>query len=180
MSNPTYDAKVARRERLNETVTPAAEARTRDWIIDDLMAADYGATPVGRFENVDRILLRWDRPNWFEYLPDAAAPFSFTRTSGEVIVPERMITDGGSVPRWFWAKEGLSPWGHVPAFLVHDWEFDRHHAGAAKSFEAVRDTIAEALKTLMETGVTPRSEATFRMIYAGVSSWIAKKLWAGD
>jgi hypothetical protein len=32
----------------------------------------------------------------------------------------------------------------------------------------------------METGVTPRSEATFRMIYAGVSSWIAKKVWAGD
>jgi hypothetical protein len=53
-------------------------------------------------------------------------------------------------------------------------------AGADKSFEAVRDTIVEALKTLMETGVTPRSEATFRMIYAGVSSWIAKRIWAGD
>ena len=180
MSNPTYDAKVARRERVNESITRGAELRTRDWIIDDLIAADYGATPVGSFENADRIHLRWDRPDWFEYLPDPAAPFSFTRASGEVIAPERMLTDGGSVPRWFWAKEGLSPWGHVPAFLVHDWEFDRRHAGAEKSFEAVRNTIAEALKTLMETGVTPRSEAAFRMIYAGVSSWIAKKLWASD
>ncbi len=179
MSNPAYDAKVARRERVDETVTPSAELRTRDWIIDDLIAADYAGTPAGRFENVGRILLRWERPDWFEYLPDTAAPFRFIRASGEAIEPGRMITDGGSVPRWFWAKEGLSPWGHVPAFLVHDWEFDRHHAGAAKSFDDVRDTIAEALKTLMETGVTPRSEATFRIIYAGVNSWIAKKLWAG-
>jgi hypothetical protein len=180
MSNPDYDAKVARRESVNATVTPAAELRARDWIIDDLIAADYGATTVGRFENIDRIFLRWERPDWFEYVPDADKPFSFTRASGEAIVPGRMLTDGGSVPRWFWAKEGLSPWCHVPAFLLHDWEFDQHHAGVEKSFDDVRGTIAEALKTLMETGVTARSEATFRMIYAGVSSWIAKKVWAGD
>ena len=88
-----------------------------------------------------------------------------------------MLTDGGSIPRWFWVKKDLSPWCHTPAFLIHDWEFDQHHENASpKSFEAVH-TIAEALKTLMETGVTPKSEATFRMIYAGVSSWIAKDIW---
>jgi len=32
--------------------------------------------------------------------------------------------------------------------MVHDWEFDVHHTGSSpKSFEAVRDTIAEAIKT---------------------------------
>ena len=177
MSNPAYDAKVARHERINDTVTKSAELSTRDFIIDDLIAADYAGTPVGSFQNLDRLFLRWERPDWFEYLPDPERPFSFTRSTGEVIAPGRMITNGGSVPRWFWVKESLSPWGHTPAFIVHDWEFDAHHAGATKSFEAVRDTIAEALKTLMETGVTPKSEATFRLVYAGVSSWIARRLW---
>lgn len=179
MSNPAYDAKVARYERVNETITKSAELATRDFIIDDLLAADYGATRPGSFQNVDRLILRWDRPDWFEFTPDPERRFSFTRHNGEVITPERMLTNGGSVPRWFWVKESLSPWGHTPAFIVHDWEFDAHHAGAPKSFDEVRNTIAEALKTLMETGVTPKSEATFRMIYAGVSSWIAHKMWDG-
>jgi hypothetical protein len=172
-----YAAKIARRARLNDRVTRSLEIRSFDYIVDDLIAADYGATPVGRFENVDKIPLRWDHPDWFEYIPDAAAPLRFIRSTGEPIAPGRMLTDGGSVPRWFWVKRDLSPWCHTPAFLIHDWEFDQHHRGAPKSFEAVRDTLAEALKTLMETGVTPTSEATFRMIYAGVSSWIAKDVW---
>jgi hypothetical protein len=180
MSNTVYDAKVMRHERLNDSITRSAELQTRDYIIDDLLAADYDGTPAGTFHNVDRIILRWERPDWFEFIPDPERPFAFTRASGEVIAPGRMITNGGSIPRWFWVRESLSPWCHTPAFMVHDWEFDMHHAGGDKSFEAVRDTIAEALKTLMETGVTPKSEGTFRMIYAGVSSWIAKKVWAGD
>ena len=176
--NPQYDAKVARRERVNASITRSAELQTRDYIIDDLLAANYGATPQGTFRNADRLTLRWDRPDWFEFLPDPERPFAFTRASGEVIMPGRMITDGGSIPRWFWVKESLSPWCHTPAFMVHDWEFDVHHAGGSpKSFEAVRDTMAEAIKTGMETGLTPQSEATFRVIYAGVSSWIARNLW---
>jgi hypothetical protein len=175
-----YAAKIARRARIDEQTSVDAELRTRDYIIDDLIAADYDGTLVGVFRNVDRIHLRWARPDWFEYIPDPEAPFSFTRPSGETIVPGRMLTDGGSIPRWFWAKQGLSPWCHVPAFLVHDWEFDLHHAGETlKTFEDVRDTMTEALKTLMETEVTPRSVNVFRMIYAGISSWIAKDLWAG-
>jgi hypothetical protein len=181
MSNPAYDAKVARRERTNDSISRSAELQTRDWIIDDLLAADYGATPQGTFHNADRLILRWERPDWFEFIPDPERPFAFTRASGETITPGRMITDGGSIPRWFWTREALSPWGQTPAFMVHDWEFDVHHAGGAtKSFEAVRDTIAEALKTGMETGLTPKSDATFRAIYAGVSSWIAKRIWAGE
>jgi hypothetical protein len=37
-------------------------------------------------------------------------------------------------------KESLSAWCYTPAFMVHDWEFDVHHAGGDKGFEAVRDT----------------------------------------
>ena len=69
--------------------------------------------------------------------------------------------------------------GTLPYFLIHDWEFEQHLDGATnKSFDAVRDTMMEALKTLMEEGVTPKSEATFRIIYAGISSWIAKDIWS--
>jgi hypothetical protein len=67
--NDQYDAKVARRARLAEEISVSAELRTRDYIIDDLIAADYAGTAAGSFHNVDRIFLRWDRPDWFEYIP---------------------------------------------------------------------------------------------------------------
>ena len=175
-----YTEKIARREKLDDRTTVSTELRTRDYVIDDLIAADYGATQIGSFQNVDKLFLRWDRPDWFEYIPDADTPFSFTRASGETITPGQILTDGGTIPRWFWVNKNFSPWGHVPAFLVHDWEFDQHHAGTIqKSFDDVRDTMMEALKTLMETGVTPKSENVFRAIYAGINSWIAKDYWAG-
>ena len=103
-----YDAKVARRERINASITRSAELQTRDYIIDDLLAANYGATPQGTFENADRLILRWERPDWFEFLPDPERPFAFIRASGEKITPGRMVTDGGSIPRWFWVRESLS------------------------------------------------------------------------
>ncbi len=180
MSLPeAYAAKIARRPR--ETALLAEpDAEVRDFIIGDFLSAAYGATPEGEFKNVDRIMLRWLAPDYFEYLPDPDAPFSFKRHSGDVIVPGKMATDGGSIPRPLWFRKNLSPWCYVPAFLVHDWEFDQHHAGAsAKDFDAVRDTLAEGLKTLMEANVCPKSEVTFRAIYAGVSSWAAKRIWAG-
>ena len=62
-----YSAKVARRERVNQAVTRSDEIRARDFIIDDLLAADYAGTALGTFRNVERIHLRWDRPDWFEY-----------------------------------------------------------------------------------------------------------------
>jgi hypothetical protein len=114
MSNPAYDAKVARRASLNEAISHSDEVRTRDFIIDDLIAADYAGTAQGEFANVERIILRWERPDWFEYLPDPEAPFSFTRASGEVVTPGRMLTDGGSIPRWFWVRESLSPISSSP------------------------------------------------------------------
>ena len=180
MSLPdAYAAKIARRPH-ETALLVEPEPEVRDHLIDDFLTAAYAATPTGTFQNADRISLRWLEPDWFEYTPDPAAPFSFTRASGEVIMPERMATDGGSIPRPLWFRKNLSPWCYVPAFLVHDWEFDQHHAGATpKDFDAVRDTLAEGLKTLMETGVCPKSEVTFRAIYAGVSSWIAKRIWAG-
>lgn len=175
----SLDEKSARRQATDEQILSASDDKTaQSVIIDDFVKADYGATPVGKFLNPEKLFLRWAKPDWFEYLPDSQNPFAFVRSTGETITPGRMFTDGGSIPRWFWLNKNLSPWVYVPAYLVHDWEFDRHRQKAStKTFEAVRDTLAEGLKTLMDTGLAPRDEKTFRSIYAGVSSFVAMKLW---
>jgi hypothetical protein len=172
--------KTARRQATDELLLKPSdqEMQSQSVGIDDFIAADYAGTPVGKFLNVDKLFLRWAAPDWFEYIPDPQAPLSFVRSTGETITPKQMFTDGGSIPRWFWARKNLSPWVYVPGYLVHDWEFDLHRKKASqKSFEAVRDTLAEGLKTLMQEGLAPRDENTFRTIYAGVSSFVAKRLW---
>jgi hypothetical protein len=138
----------------------------------------YDDFATGLFQLLDHIRLRWVAADYFEFIPKAAGAFRFVRSTGEAIEPRRMFTDGGTIPRLLWPVETLSPWGFAPAYLVHDWEFDSHHCKTTtKSFEAVRDTMMEAVKTLMETGVCDRSDLTFRAIYLGISSPIARKLW---
>jgi hypothetical protein len=103
---------------------------------------------------------------------------SFRRSNGEVVTPRHMFTDGGSVPRYLWSLSGLSPWGYAPAYLVHDWLFDLHHCGRSPyGFEATRDIMMEAIKTLMEDGVCPRDDLAFHGIYLGISSSIARQIW---
>ncbi|MEJ2124824.1 MAG: hypothetical protein P8Y47_08440 [Alphaproteobacteria bacterium] len=180
IENKRYLAKIARRERL-EASQEKADTFVRKSIIGDYFSADYNATPAGTFQNLDKINLRWLRPDWFEYIPDPERPFSFTRASGEVITPNQMLTDGGTIPRALWVKPEFSPWCYTPCFLVHDWEFDQHHAEAsAKTFEDVRDTLAEGLKTLMESNEFPKGERIFSAIYAGVSTDIAREYWDSD
>jgi hypothetical protein len=172
--------KSARRQATDEQIRIAGadDKSAQSVIVDDFFKADYGATPTGKFLNADKLFLRWAKPDWFEYIPDPQSPLAFVRSTGETITPGRMFTDGGSIPRWFWVNKNLSPWVYVPAYLVHDWEFDQHRQKAStKTFDAVRDTLAEGLKTLMEAGLAPRDEKTFRSIYAGVSSFVAMKLW---
>jgi hypothetical protein len=141
------------------------------------LIGNWGKYQPGQFASLNRVRLRWSEPDLFELVPRTAQPFAFIRPNGERIEPTNFFTDGGSIPRIVSALNGrLSPWGYGPAYLIHDWEFDRHHCGATKSFNAVRDTLMEALKTLMTT-VVPRNLVAFDLIYAGVSSLIARRLW---
>lgn len=134
--------------------------------------------PAGRFFNLESIRLRWVKPNWFEFIPKADKPFSFQRANGEKIEPRRMFTDGGSIPRFFRWGNDLDPWGFAPAYLVHDWEFDLHHCRRTeKSFDAVRDTMMEAVQTLIDLGICPSSPLVYGMIYAGIDSIVARNLW---
>jgi hypothetical protein len=133
---------------------------------------------VGHLEALENIRLRWVKPNWFEFIPRSSNPFRFVRASGQVIEPRRMFTDGGSIPRLLrWGSE-LDPWGFAPAFLLHDYAFDLHHCERSDaSFEDVRDMMMEAVRTLMSTGICPTSSIVFGMIYLGIDSIIARRLW---
>jgi len=134
--------------------------------------------PLGRFEGLENIRLRWVRPDWFEFIPRATTPFAFIRANGTRIEPRRMFTDGGSIPRIARLGEGLDPWGYAPAFLCHDREFDVHHCGRSnKTFEEVRDMMMEAVRTLMNLGLGSASALVFQLIYAGIDSGVARDLW---
>lgn len=144
----------------------------------DFVGRDYDDFSPGRFQSLDAIHLRWIEPDWFEYLPSATEPFAFVRHSGDAVVPRRMFTDGGSIPSIARVFESLSPWGYAPAYLVHDWEFDLHHCRRTdKTFEDVRDTMMEAVKTLMVLGVVPESRFTFQAIDLAIGCYVARRIW---
>jgi len=148
----------------------------------------YDSFGAGTFNSIENIRLRWltlkdaGAPDYFALVPHAATPFSFQRPNGgAVIAPRHMFTDGGSVPWVAQFVTNLSPWGYGPAYLVHDWLFDLHHCGQTDlSFESVRDVMMEAIKTLMETGICPKSEWTFWALYQGISSDKAREYWDTD
>jgi uncharacterized protein DUF1353 len=150
-----------------------------------IITAFYQRYSAGTFSNMDRIRLRWlslkdtPDPNYFALIPHKGAAFSFQRpNNGEVIAPRHMFTDGGSVPWLAQSLPNLSSWGYGPAYLVHDWLFDLHHCGRTNlDFEATRDTMMEAVKTLMETGFCAKSELSFWLLFQGIDSFKAREYW---
>lgn len=136
--------------------------------------------PAGSFVNLDKLHLRWVKQGWFENVPDTSEPFGFRRANGVLITPTRMLTDGGTIPRFLWALKNFSPWDYGPAFLIHDWQFDAHHQGIIDNdFDDVRDTMMEGLRTLMDAGLSEKSERVFKVLYAGITSPVAHDYWQG-
>lgn len=176
-SQRAFDAKRAARSALSGEAVVDANRSFAEVDALGLIGPDYDDFSVGTFEGLESIRLRWAAPDWFEFIPHPPM-FAFIRASGERIQLGRMFTDGGSIPRIGWLAESLSPWGYAPAYLVHDWEFDLHHCNLSdKRFEEVRDTMMEAIKTLMEQELAPRAPVTFQIIYAGINSSIAHSIW---
>lgn len=110
---------------------------------------------------VDRFRIDWEKPDSFIYRKDANPGFKFVRHNGEVIVPETIMTDGGSVPRILWAREGYSPWTYGPAYVIHDWIYEAHRRNvpAAKKADGTPITytkeqadwiMAEVIKAQMQ------------------------------
>jgi len=138
----------------------------------------YEHTGSGKFEGgVD---VRWIKPDRFMYIPESD-PIRFTTSSNRIIAPQRMYTDGGSVPRLFWGVPGYSPWGYAPAYIVHDWLFAAHHCDLPEyrdiTFEQSATILAEGIKTLMVSKTAPMDETTLWSIYEAVRSPVAKSLW---
>lgn len=132
---------------------------------------------MGAFVGVPTIEVRGGREYVFRKNP--AEPFRFVRPSGETIVPDSMVTDGGSVPRAVWCVPGLNPWDYMPAFLIHDWEFVTHHcnAGWPKSFEDVNVTLGEAIYTMMRSGLVQEDWRAAAIIVRAVSTSVAWRVW---
>jgi hypothetical protein len=107
------------REQLRERETIEIPARPGVRSISDY--------PKGRFENLQRNRLRWVGTNWFEFVPKQNEPFTFVRSNKDPITPKNFFTDGGSIPRLFRWSDDLDPFGSLPPYLLHDWEFDLHH-----------------------------------------------------
>jgi len=133
--------------------------------------------------------LSWIGPDLFKYSPDPEDPFRYIRNKGpgkrpEIIQPEAMETDGGSIPRLAQVLPRLSAWEYGPAYLIHDWDFYRHDIdpGFRKSFNQVNLTLAEAIWSLMNNGYRrnkkPRKNVyNVHTVYSAVMSPVGKGIW---
>lgn len=130
------------------------------------------------------VIVEWDREDRFIYWPQAD-PIrfkpSFFKSNAE-IVPERMYTDGGSVPRVFWGIPGLSPWGLGPAYIIHDWIFLVHRCKfpappevAGITFEQSAQILAEVGKSLIEAGLIDNNK--LEEIVWAIRTRYAHDLW---
>ncbi len=79
---------------------------------------------------------------WFEQSEKPGDEFSFTSylevKNGKVvprekpfkIVPQAMVFDGSSVPRFLWEVDSLGPFDFTLSALIHDWIYEAHHRWA--------------------------------------------------
>lgn len=131
---------------------------------------------LGKFSGWPR--LEWHAPRSYEFDQYPNDEFSFARSTNEVIVPKAMNTDAGSIPRVAWSIPGLSPWDYLPAYLIHDWDFEAHHRGISdRTFEEVNLTLAEGIYTLWKTGVAESDPVRIEIIYRAVSSPFGRHIW---
>jgi len=154
----------------------------------------------GRFEG--RLFVMWvgegsaySGDGTFLFVPNPSAPLRFSRfddqgkQGGEVIQPEIMYTDGGSIPRIATVFKGFSPWGYAPAYMVHDWVFIAHHCNIDGTptpeeekhkdltFEDSAMLIAEAIKALQVSGQVARNDVAGSAISSAVAGPISRSLW---
>ncbi len=144
----------------------------------------YASAPVGKFEG--KVRLRWVGEDQFVFEPDPASPFKFIRANGDVIQPQAMFTDGGSIPRILWALPGYSPWGCGAAFVIHDWLFVAKHcqqpigqvpANRVYDVNTAADTMSECIKTLMVTGLVRDDPLILNSMDLAVRTQIARDAW---
>jgi hypothetical protein len=181
-TTPPADAALVEWKRLRERalhlkLQAAASNRPRE----AALVACPSQFPIGKFNNLGSLRLRWVEPNLFEFLPRADA-FSFARANGETITPRNCFTDGGSIPRMVRVDAKMDPWGYGPAYILHDWLFDTHHCEIfnnqpGRSLGDANAVLMEAIHTLTAVGIAAGDPIAFNLIYAAVSSFVGRSLW---
>lgn len=129
------------------------------------------------------LIVEWMEPDQFLFIPKPDDPLVFERYTGETIQPDRMLTDGGSVPRPFWVLRNYSPWGYGPAFIIHDWLFHMQYCslpGADRwTVEEAATVMSEVMKTMMETpGFDFGDKTTVYLMYRAVQTAPAREAWS--
>ena len=129
------------------------------------------------------ITLKWKDPDLFLFEPDPDKPLSFTRHGEtEPIIPKRMFTDGGSIPRPMRAFKNYSPWGYAPAFIIHDWLFVMQHCKEEGyenfTLESSALIMSEVMKTMMESPEFDFGDKeTLYLMYQAVKTPVAQQWW---
>lgn len=143
----------------------------------------YDHTAPGHMEGT--LYLAWVGPDKFMYIPSQEHPLKFFREGDEreTIVPGTMYTDGGSIPRFLWWSEQMSPWRFAPSYAIHDWLFVTHRCNARPGNDpkwdvySTADVLMEGIRAQMESDKCIRNYTTFALIRAGVRSPVAKGIW---
>lgn len=129
-----------------------------------------------------KLVVQWIEPDKFIFSPDPEHPLTFTRYNEDIITPDTMYTDGGSIPRALWGIRNYSPWGYAPAYIVHDWLFEMKHCqlpGIERyDVDEAALLLAEVMKTMMEKDESAEvDKLTLYSIYEAVRSPIARQFW---
>jgi hypothetical protein len=155
---------------------------------------DFNKAPVGRFDGA--LFVMWVGETQgglgdgrFVFVPSD----TFTRVMPDgreqVILPEMMYTDGGSIPAIAQVFNGFSPWGYAPAYMIHDWLFvarkclndgqatEGEKAVAGVSFQDSAEIAAEAIKTLIAVGKVAPNDVAPGVISSVVAGPEAQRLW---
>lgn len=145
----------------------------------------YDELPVGTLSG--KIIVQWLDMDLFAFIPDAENPLTFTRSNGESIIPGRMITDGGSIPRPLWAFRNYSPWGYAPAFIVHDWLYQLYQCRSQAAYpndtkiysvDESAEVMAEIIKTMMAAdGIDRTNKSVVFTMYLAVKSPVARNMY---
>jgi hypothetical protein len=147
------------------------------WIHDDIPDGDLGGTVSVDWTSEDLFVYRPGKdPLWFKP--------SFLMNTNQRIQPTAVVTDGGSIPRFFWNIPGLSPWALGPAYVIHDYIFTVHRCGWNDAADAVASQItfdqsalvlAEIGKALLDRKLV-QHDALDAIVW-GVRTQYARNLW---
>lgn len=158
---------------------------------------DYNRIEAGRFDG--DLVVVWLRDTGpagdgtFIYVPSPANPLIFTRpegeTSAQVVRPQMMYTDGGSIPPIGRVFNGLTPWNYGPAYMVHDWLFAARQClndGVRRpeylqieqmTFQQSAEIIAEAIKALEVSGKVRKRDISGATVTYAVTSPFSLERW---